>query len=349
MTLQDQSAERISPAIGRAAKLFKKKLKQDRLVQLAMDRLIPDIKGLGVRAADVVIEAIYENKEAKQALYQTIESQMKPDALLATNTSSIPINELADCLSQPARLVGLHFFNPVAMMQLIEIVADDSTDPKEAQKAAAFARQIGRLPLPVKSSPGFLVNRILMPYLLEAVELLSEGVQAEVIDHVALNFGMPMGPVELADTVGLDVCLSVAEVLTQHLGGDVPPLLREKVDAKEFGRKSGKGFYAYKNGKPVKVKLSKDDRLPTSIQERLISRLMNEAMTCLREQVVADADMLDAGIIFGTGFAPFRGGPMHYAQTIGFETQKAQFMELEQAYGDRFHPDDGWDSMKMAS
>ncbi len=349
VTLQDQTPERIAPAIKRAAALFKKRLKKPRLIQAAMDRLIPDVNGLGVKTADVVIEAIFENIEAKQALYQVLEPQMKPDALLSTNTSSIPIEELATILDKPGRLVGLHFFNPVAQMQLIEIVSGKKTYPEVVKAAASFARQIGRLPLPVKSTPGFLVNRILMPYLLEAVELLSEGVQAELIDQVALDFGMPMGPVELADTVGLDICLSVAEILTSHLGGTVPELLKDKVLEKTLGRKTKKGFYAYKKGKAIKKSISSSQSTPEIIRERLISRLLNESMTCLREQVVDNSDLLDAGIIFGTGFAPFRGGPMHYAEVAGYEAQKSHFIELEQEFGERFHPDEGWDSLKQAS
>ncbi len=349
VTLQDQSPERIAPAIKRAASLFKKRLKKPRLIQAAMDRLIPDVNGLGVKTADVVIEAIFENLEAKQELYKILEPQMKEDALLTTNTSSIPIEELSASLAKPGRLVGLHFFNPVAKMQLIEIVSGTKTYPEIVKAASSFARQIGRLPLPVKSTPGFLVNRILMPYLLEAVELLTEGVQAELIDKVALDFGMPMGPVELADTVGLDICLSVAEILTAHLGGSVPELLRDKVHGKILGRKTGTGFYTYKKGKALKKSISSSKTTPEIIRERLVSRLLNEAMTCLREQVVDNADLLDAGIIFGTGFAPFRGGPMHYAEVLGYDAQKTSFIELEQEFGERFHPDEGWDNIKQAS
>ena len=349
VTLQDQSPERIAPAIKRAASLFKKRLKKPRLIQAAMDRLIPDVKGLGVKTADVVIEAIFENLEAKHSLYKTLEPLMKADALLTTNTSSIPLDELSKVLQKPERLVGLHFFNPVAKMQLVEIVSAEKTDPEVVKATSSFARQIGRLPLPVKSTPGFLVNRILMPYLLEAVELLSEGVAAEQIDKVALKFGMPMGPVELADTVGLDICLSVAEILTTHLGGTVPELLRQKVGDNNLGRKTGSGFYQYKKGKPVKKSAETNKKSSDSIRERLISRLLNESMTCLREEIVESSDLLDAGIIFGTGFAPFRGGPMHYAEVVGFDTQKDNFIELEQEFGERFHPDKGWDSLKEAS
>ena len=217
VTLQDQSAAQIAPAIKRAHTLFKRRLKVAHLVQSAMDRLIPDVAGNGVAKADVVIEAIFENLEAKQALFKTIEPQLRTDAVLATNTSSIPLELLAECLKQPKRLVGLHFFNPVAQMQLVEIVHGKTTLKKWQKQAAAFVRQIGRLPLPVKSSPGFLVNRILMPYLLEAVQMEQEGIPIMAIDKAATSFGMPMGPIELADTVGLVICLSVATILAPSL------------------------------------------------------------------------------------------------------------------------------------
>ena len=243
VTLQDQSPERLSPAIKRAYQLFKRRLKRPRPIQEVMDRLMPDHTGLGVEQADVVIEAIFEDADAKRALYAELEPRMKPGAVLATNTSSIPLDELGRDLKSPNRLVGLHFFNPVAKMQLVEIVRDDKTDPNVVNQAMAFTRAIGRLPLPVSSSPGFLVNRILMPYLLEAVELENEGVPAAEIDRQAVAFGMPMGPIELADTVGLDICLHVGEILGQHLGMKVPEKLGSLVNQGRLGRKSGRGFY----------------------------------------------------------------------------------------------------------
>jgi len=345
VTLQDQSPERIAPALKRAHALFRKKLRRPLLIQAVMDRLVPDIDGLGVARADVIIEAIFENTEAKQALYQQIEPRMKPDALLATNTSSIPLQELSTVLQKPERLVGLHFFNPVAKMQLVEIVAAENTDAAVRDHAAAFARQIGRLPLPVTSTPGFLVNRILMPYLLEAVVLESEGVKPELIDKAAVEFGMPMGPIELADTVGLDICLSVAEILAKGMSVAVPERLRQLVSEGRLGRKSDRGFYQYKKGKPVKRKLDKGLFSAGDLQDRMITRLLNETVACLREQVVNDADMLDGGIIFGTGFAPFRGGPLHYIHESGAGSVREVLQKLETSYGERFHPDDGWQGL----
>ena len=332
--------------IKRAADLYKKTLKLPRLVQAALDRLVPDIDGNGVSRADVVIEAIFENIEAKQTLFREIEPKMRPDALLATNTSSIPLNVLSAVLQRPERLVGLHFFNPVSKMQLIEIVADTNTDPQVAAKAAAFARHIDRLPLPVASKPGFLVNRILMPYLMEAVLLESEGVPAPAIDQAALNFGMPMGPLELADTVGLDICLHVGEILGQHFGQEVPARLKKLVEAGKLGRKSGSGFYQWqgdKKGSPEKGGFNSPGE--PEIIDRLMLRLLNEAMACLREGVVSDADLLDAGIIFGTGFAPFRGGPMHYIQNRGQSTLLTRLVDLKSRFGPRFLPDPHWNKI----
>eukprot|EP00095_Tigriopus_kingsejongensis_P009754 maker-scaffold944_size128685-snap-gene-0.2 protein:Tk09754 transcript:maker-scaffold944_size128685-snap-gene-0.2-mRNA-1 annotation:"crotonase" len=224
-----------------------KKLRDPRLVQHAMDRLTTDLHGIGVTKADLIIEAIVENAEIKQKVFQQIEANAKPDAILASNTSSIPLETIANALKNPSRLIGVHFFNPVAKMQLIEIVKSSQSDEIAVKRALGFTKSIGKLPVPVKSSPGFLVNRILMPYLMEAVHLLEEGVPAKTIDDAALDFGMPMGPIELADVVGLDICLNVGETLTSHLGGEVPQLLRQKVDKGELGRKSGSGFYTWKD------------------------------------------------------------------------------------------------------
>ncbi len=346
VTLQDREPKYIAPAIERACKLFRRKFRPRHLQRAARDRLVPDHKGLGVPRADVVIEAIIENREAKQELYRRIEPQLKENTLLCTNTSSIPLEELATCLERPERLVGLHFFNPVAKMQLIEIVRGENTSEEVAERAAAFARAIDRLPLPVKSSPGFLVNRILLPYMLEAVELLSEGVPAQTIDRVATRFGMPMGPVRLADTVGLDICLSVASILSEELGTSLPPLLREVVEEGRLGVKSGHGFYRYKGREPVREPGRSSPVPDPVIEDRLILRLLNECVATLREQVVADEDLLDAGMIFGTGFAPFRGGPMHYLRSRGIEASRKRLEELAGLHGDRFLPDAGWEALR---
>ena len=341
VTLQDREAKYLSNAFKRAHQLFGKRLKSTRERNAAIDRLIPDINGEGVPRADVIIEAIFEDVKAKKAIYRDVEARMKADAVLATNTSSIPLETLTKGLKQPGRLVGIHFFNPVAMMPLVEIVASKSTSEKALQQATAFAQHIGKLPLPVKSSPGFLVNRILMPYLVEAFTLYEEGVAAEAIDKAATDFGMPMGPVELADTVGLDICLSVAQNLSDAYGISVPAGLSRFVELKRLGKKSGRGFYQYKDGKPVKDK-DADLGDQKMIQNRLVFRFLNEAAACLQEKIVTDRDLLDAGIIFGTGFAPFRGGPMNYSLNQGVESIVASMTDYEGRFGERFKPAAGW-------
>jgi 3-hydroxyacyl-CoA dehydrogenase/enoyl-CoA hydratase/3-hydroxybutyryl-CoA epimerase len=341
VTLQDREAKYLGNAFKRAHQLFGKRLKSTRERNAAIDRLIPDINGEGVPKADVIIEAIFEDVKAKKAIYRDVEARMKADAVLATNTSSIPLETLTKGLKQPGRLVGIHFFNPVAMMPLVEIVASKSTSEKTLQQATAFAQHIGKLPLPVKSSPGFLVNRILMPYLVEAFTLYEEGVAAEAIDKAATDFGMPMGPVELADTVGLDICLSVAQNLSDAYGISVPAGLSRFVELKRLGKKSGRGFYQYKDGKPVQDK-DADLGDQKMIQNRLVFRFLNEAAACLQEKIVTDRDLLDAGIIFGTGFAPFRGGPMNYSLNQGVESIVASMTDYEVRFGERFKPAAGW-------
>jgi len=346
VTMQDRHEETLAQAIKRANGLYSKKLKKPNLVQSALDRLTPDMQGLGIAQADVIIEAIIENLEAKQALFKDIESKAKKDAVLATNTSSIPLESISEVMQNPGRLVGIHFFNPVAQMQLVEIVHAANTQKAALDKATAFTRHIGRLPLPVKSSPGFLVNRVLMPYLLEAVTLEAEGISAAVIDEAALDFGMPMGPISLADTVGLDICLSVAENLSKTMAVEVPKRLRTLVDAGRLGVKSGHGFYVYKGRKAQNATPNKTDYRPADIQDRLIMRMINEAVACLREGIISDADLTDAGIIFATGFAPFTGGPLHYREANNslYDT----LLKLEEKYGPRFKPDAGWTKVAHA-
>ncbi len=343
VTLQDLAPERISPAIQRAHALYKKRLKQPHLVQAAFDRLVPDVQGHGVAKADLVIEAIVENAEVKRKLFAGIEPRMKAEAILATNTSSIPLQELSGVLARPERLVGLHFFNPVAMMMLVEIVEGPQTSPGVMQAGQAFARQIDKLPLPCKSAPGFLVNRVLSPYLMEAMLMLDEGVPGETIDAAAKDFGMPMGPIELADMVGLDICWAVGQELAKP-GTPIPKRLQSNIEAKNLGKKTGKGFYTWVKGKPQKASGSGSVDLKP-IADRLVLPALNEAVACLREKIVTDADLCDAGVIFGTGFAPHRGGPISAIKERGKESWLRTMAELRAKNGERFVPDTGWDAL----
>jgi 3-hydroxyacyl-CoA dehydrogenase / enoyl-CoA hydratase / 3-hydroxybutyryl-CoA epimerase len=314
VTLQDQSPERIAPAMKRAAELFKRRLRDKPRVRDALDRLIPDVAGDGARRADVVIEAIFENLQAKRELFAGIEAQAKPDAILASNTSSLKLADIGANFRDPSRLVGIHFFNPVPQMQLVEIVKGADTDAKVAKKAAAFVRQLDKLPLPVKDSPGFLVNRVLGPYIDQALRLVDEGIAPETLDAAAFAFGMPMGPIELADTVGLDICLAVGKELARD-NAEVPRKLAELVAAGNLGRKTGRGFYAWKDGKARK---GSSRSAPPDLSARLMAPYLREARAVVAEGIVADADLADAGLIFGTGFAPFRGGPLNYLKEQGY-------------------------------
>jgi 3-hydroxyacyl-CoA dehydrogenase/enoyl-CoA hydratase/3-hydroxybutyryl-CoA epimerase len=347
VSLQDQKPEILARAMKKAYGFFKSKLKEPRAVQEAMDRFMPDLEGHGLGRADLVIEAIVEKVEPKRELFRLVEQKARPQTLLATNTSSIPLEEIGTVLKDPSRLVGLHFFNPVAQMQLVEIVRGAQSSEAALARARAITGAIERLPLDVKSSPGFLVNRILMPYLIEAVKLVEEGVGITTIDQAATEFGMPMGPIELADSVGLDICLSVAEELSEPLHMDVPGKLRELVGQGQLGRKSGQGFYRY-NARGRRESPSPDKTAADiPITERLVLRLLNEAMACLREGVVEDADAVDAGMVYGTGFAPFLGGPMSYIDSLGVTGISHSLHRLMQEYGPRFKPDAGWSQPEL--
>lgn len=342
VSVQDQNPERLALTSKRAQTSFKKKYKRDRrAIVAANDRLMMDHKGIGVTQADIVIEAIFEDAEVKRELYKNIEPRMKEDAILATNTSSIMLEDLSSSLKNPGRLVGLHFFNPVAMMPLVEIIHGESTAQTTLQQASAFAHSIGKLPLPVKSSPGFLVNRILMPYLLEAVIMVDEGIAPESIDKAATDFGMPMGPIELADTVGLDICKNVAAILSKTMNMELPKNLEHIVAAGNLGKKTGSGFYKYKKGKAQKNKYVQDENIQ-EIQDRMIMKLLNESVACLREGIVENEDMIDAGVIFGTGFAPFRSGSIHHIHSEGVESLVNKMTDLEKRFGERFRPDEYW-------
>ena len=349
VTLADMKPEPIAVAIKRAADLYGKIVRKRTEIRDALDRLMPDLDGEGVRDADLIIEAVPEKLELKQKVYAGVEQRMKPTAILATNTSSIPLQDLRTTLQNPERLVGLHFFNPVSRLQLVEVVSHDAADPQVLKQALAFVGAIDRLPLPVKSSPGFLVNRALTPYMLEAMVMLDEKIDKTVIDAAAEKFGMPMGPIELADQVGLDICLAVGDMLRSKFGDQLPPTpewLREKVAKGELGRKTGQGFYTWRDGKADKGEGGNTSRVTPEMIDRLVLPMSNVCVACLREGIVDDSDLVDGAMIFGTGYAPFRGGPLNYARTRGPENVAANLRELAGKFGARFTPDAGWDTFK---
>ena len=344
VTLQDREQKYIDPAMQRAKKLFSKRVRDEQKRADTQSRLQADVEGKGVAKADLIIEAIFENLEAKQALYATLEQSMKPGAMLATNTSSIRLEDLRVSLREPQRFIGLHFFNPVAQLPLVEVIRCDDTEQEALDIGFGFVKRIGKLPLECKSSPGFVVNRILAPYMAEAMALAESGVPLDVIDRAAEAFGMPMGPVELVDSVGIDVALHVSKVLGEAMNRPVPEKLASMVEAGELGRKSGQGFYRWEEGKAHK---SRSDWSGPSddIEDRLILPMVNEAVACLADGVVTDADLLDAGVIFGTGFAPFRGGPLNYAKERGVDKVVARLNEFTEQHGERFTPHPGFERL----
>ena len=320
VTLQDLSEEQLEKGIKAQGKLFKRKFRTKATKAAAEARLIADPQGHGVARADIVIEAIVEKLEIKQALFKDLETKLKPDAVMASNTSSLKIEDIAASLSDPGRLIGIHFFNPVAQMPLVEVVRGDQSRQTEVDKGAAFVTAIDKFPLVVKSVPGFLVNRVLAPYMMGAMSRVDAGEEKEKVDEAARAFGMPMGPIELADTVGLDVCAHVGQIL--GLGNEVSGAAKLVAEGK-LGKKTGEGYYTWKDGKPVK---SETERYGNGDLEKLgrelVQPLIDEAQRAVEEGVVESADLADAGVIFGTGFAPFHGGPLHFNETEQAQSHK---------------------------
>lgn len=342
VSLQDREMKYITPAIERAHKLYEKKCKRSDTLSATKTRLKADVEGTHVPEADLIIEAIFEDMDAKKALYANADANKKKGALIVSNTSSLAMNALAEGVTNPEHFAGLHFFNPVAMMPLVEIVRHDGMDADTETRLAGFCRTIGKLPVPVKGTPGFLVNRVLMPYLMEAMYCVKDGIPMAVIDKAAKKFGMPMGPIELADTVGLDVCMAVAGILAEPLNLAMPDGLSELVDAGSKGKKTGRGFYTWTEGKAVKPAIPEGYKAPEDLTDRLIMPMINESVACLDNGVVDSRNALDAGVIFGTGFAPFTGGPINWAYHQGVSSMKERLNKLAETHGDRFQPKDGW-------
>jgi 3-hydroxyacyl-CoA dehydrogenase / enoyl-CoA hydratase / 3-hydroxybutyryl-CoA epimerase len=347
VTLQDRAQQYVDPALARAREMFAKRLRGPGEAEAAGKRLRVDLAAAEIASTDLVVEAIVEKAEAKRGLFTDLEPRMVPTALIATNTSSIPLETLASALQRPDRFVGLHFFNPVASLPLVEVIRGEQTSDETMSAAMSFVTRIGKLPLPCRSAPGFLVNRLLTPYMLEALYAHVDGHSIESIDAAAKAFGMPMGPVELADRVGLDVALHVAEILSGVLATPPPQLLKDKVAKGELGVKTGRGFYSYDpHGKPIKDR--NRGSADGDLADRLLLPLINEAVACLHEGVVADADLVDAGVVFGAGFAPFTGGPIRYAQKRGVDEIVARLRSFAERFGTRFTPHEGWKNLRNA-
>jgi 3-hydroxyacyl-CoA dehydrogenase / enoyl-CoA hydratase / 3-hydroxybutyryl-CoA epimerase len=347
VTLQDRTLEQVSPALERAKALFAKRIHDEPARAAATRRLTADVEGNAVPDADLVIEAIFENVQAKRALYAQLLPRMKAGALLATNTSSIVLESLTEGMADPGRFVGLHFFNPVAQMPLVEIIQGPATSDEALGTATAFIRRLDKLPLPCRSAPGFLVNRVLIPYMQEGMTAVEEGILPEVVDAAATGFGMPMGPIELADVVGLDTCHHVGEIIGAAIKRSPPvPLKRLEglLAAKTLGRKSGQGYYKWIDGKAQKQRVA-EDAVSADLVDRLMLTFANESVACMRERVVADADLVDAGVIFGAGFAPFRGGPLNWARAEGPQHLLGRLERLTLQHGSRFAPDPGWSAL----
>ena len=312
VTLTDMNEAAIVGSIARAKKLFERRLKSDEKVALALARLRTDLNGNGATDADLIIEAVAEKLEVKQAVFKNLEAVSKASAILATNTSAIPLEDIATALNGPERLIGLHFFNPVPVLPLVEVIWSKYSDPEIVSRGMQFAGQIGKMPVRCKSAPGFLVNRALLPYIFKAIEAVAGGEKADHIDEALVDFGMPMGPIELADQIGLDVCLDVGIVL------GMPPatkaLLDEKCRTGTIGRKSGSGFYEWDGNRAIRAHQSKDPRVMAAIAKNMLAPMIEECRQAVDENVVDTADSADAGMIFGIGFPGFRGGPLNWSK-----------------------------------
>jgi 3-hydroxyacyl-CoA dehydrogenase/enoyl-CoA hydratase/3-hydroxybutyryl-CoA epimerase len=344
VTLQDQAPEAIEKALSRGERLFGKRLKAPGAAEAAAQRLTPDPDGSGAESADIVIEAVVERLDVKRQVFSKVERDAQADTILASNTSSLRLEDMAAELTHPHRLIGIHFFNPVAKMPLVEVIHGAASDDRTVERAIAFVTQIDKLPLPCRSAPGFLVNRVLTPYMFEALRAHLDGHSKEEIDAVAVDFGMPVGPIELADQVGLDVALHVAGIMRDTLGTEPPSMLAGMVENGRLGKKSGEGFYNWENGRARKAGWKGD--IDASLQDRLILPLVNECVACLHEGIVESAELVDGGVIFATGFAPFRGGPIQYARARGIDDVIQALTALAARHGAHLAPKTGWEALR---
>ncbi len=349
--LKARTMQSISKAYANIRKNFDAIKRRGRLTEreigLKIDKITHTTGIEGVKQMDIAIEAVSEKSDVKRAVFKELESQMSKDAIISTNTSSLSVTKLAESLQHPDRLVGMHFFNPVAKMPLVEIIAGKQTSQKSVATVVALAKRLGKVPIKVSDSAGFLVNRILLPYLNEAALCLEEGATIEQVDTVMVEFGMPMGPFKLADEVGIDIGEEVSKILLEAYGKRMPKasILNNMIQRKWLGKKSSKGFYVH-NGKHAKVNVEVEQLFGSqhrsmedeAIKQRCMLRMINEAAMCLEEKVVKSAQYLDIAMVIGTGFPAFRGGVLRYADELKMDSIVEQLEALQEEHGIRFAP-----------
>jgi 3-hydroxyacyl-CoA dehydrogenase/enoyl-CoA hydratase/3-hydroxybutyryl-CoA epimerase len=331
--LRDVSPDRVAAGMAAIRKLYDDAVKRRLFTKIearaGMDRIFPAHTPVPLTRAELVLEAATEDLELKRKIFRDLGSRIGPATILATNTSALPVGELGREAGCPERVIGLHFFNPVHRLELVEVVRPAAASPATMEQALGFVHAIGKTPVVVRDAPGFLVNRILVPYLAEAGRLFQEGLPATVVDEEMLAFGMPMGPLRLIDEVGADTALHVAEYLAGQFGErmSVPQVLRRLVEAKQLGRKTRAGFYLYDRKVRMNPRVQHfvigDKRADgAAAQQRMLTVMLAEAERCLADGIVGSADEVDLAMVLGTGFAPYTGGPLAYAQHVRVNAER---------------------------
>ena len=353
--MKDLTPQALLAGIQQATRIFQSSVKKKRISKREyiqkLNHIAPVLDYSGFKNADVVIEAIVENMGVKKKVFQELEDQIKDTCIVASNTSSLSVSEMQTAFKNPARFVGMHFFNPVNRMPLVEVIRGKNSSDEAVTTIFQLSKQMGKTPIVVKDSPGFLVNRILGPYMGEASFLVQDGVPIPDLDHALGQFGMPMGPIELLDEVGVDVGDKVGHIFHEAFGERMKPadLASKVIAAGRLGKKNGKGFYVYENGgrqktfspeiygilgvTPQSGRISEQEMV-----ERCVYAMVNEAAMCLDEQIVSGPAEVDLGMIMGTGFPPFRGGLLKYADTVGASVIVDKLRVFEKRYGMRFAP-----------
>jgi 3-hydroxyacyl-CoA dehydrogenase/enoyl-CoA hydratase/3-hydroxybutyryl-CoA epimerase len=351
--LKDADLARVGRGIRNALRILDERLRRRRISRPEHARLASLVSGAadfsGFRRADLVIEAVFEDLQVKRDVLADVETVVTPDTIVASNTSTIPIAEIAEGAQRPQNVLGMHFFSPVEKMPLLEVIPHAGTAPECIVRAVRFGRKMGKTVIVVADHPGFWVNRILLPYLNEAGLLLEEGAPIDLVDSTMTRFGFPVGPVTLLDEVGLDVGLKAGKVMHEKFGVRLEPasILGTMVEAGRLGRKNGTGFYRYADGKKQGVDesvyrllgvLRRDEMAPTMVQQRLVYAMLNEAAMAAAEGVVRSPRDGDVGAVFGIGFPAFRGGPLRMIDDLGASRVVQMLRSLEASHGPRFHP-----------